>query len=191
MTAAELNPELRKLIDARLEAIDRNLTRAEIAWSDRRNIVGEVEAQIYELLARRSLLPTQEDVLAVLASLDPPESYLPDELRSQFAEARGATAPRLDWGSLPQHGARLVLKVVPGVVGLVALVIVNAVVVAVMALSEGLIPWLIALGCLAWLNYAGVRRFRCWSATRSGPILDDLRRGLGAWLMSNGSAPVA
>ena len=62
MTAAELNPELRNLIDARLEAIDRILLRAETGWSERRNIVDEVETQIYELLARRGPAPSEADV---------------------------------------------------------------------------------------------------------------------------------
>ena len=65
MTAAELNPELRNLIDTRLEAIDRILLRAETGWSERRSIVDEVETQIYELLARRGPAPSEADVLAV------------------------------------------------------------------------------------------------------------------------------
>ena len=73
MTAADLNPELRNLIDARLDAIDHILIRAQIAWSERRSIVGEVETQIFELLARRSEMPMQEDVTAVLDSLHPKE----------------------------------------------------------------------------------------------------------------------
>ena len=73
MTAAELNPELRKLIDARLDAIDRILVTAQVSWSERRSIVGEVETQIFELLARRGQIPALEDVLAVIESLDPPD----------------------------------------------------------------------------------------------------------------------
>lgn len=194
MTAAELNPELRKLIDARLDAIDRNLVRAEIGWSERRSIVGEVETQIFELLARRGPMPAHEDVLAVLASLDPPESYIPDELRSRLADAPAADAPaaaafpRVDWRALPRQGGRLVVKLVPWAVGVAALVIINGVVVVIMAVSDGVILWLVALACLAWINYMGVRRFRAWSVTRHGPILDDLRHSLAGWLMPNGGA---
>jgi hypothetical protein len=186
MTAAELSPELRKLIDARLEAVDGVLTRAQIAWSERRSIVGEVETQIYELLSRRSPVPTREDVLAVLASLDPPESYIPEELRDEFAASR---EPRIDWRALPERAVWLVVKLVPAAAGVAALVMVNGIVLLLIASSEGVIPWLVTLGGLAWLNYVGVRRFLAWSATRHGPILSDLRYSLAAWLMpKNGAA---
>ena len=72
MTAADLHSDLQKLIDARFDAIDRVLMRAQISWFERRSIVGEVETQVFELLARRTPNPTQEDVIAVLDSLDPP-----------------------------------------------------------------------------------------------------------------------
>ncbi len=189
MTAGELNPELRQLIDARLDAIDRILTRAQIIWSERRSIVGEVETQIFELLARRSQVPTQEDVLAVLDSLDAPESYIPEELRDRLADAPAAgIPPRPEWRQLPQRTVRLVAQFVPWALCAVALVIVNGVVVMIVAATHGMIPWLVTLGGIAWLNYTGVRRFRSWSATRHGHLLDDLRHNLAAWLMSKNGA---
>jgi hypothetical protein len=52
--------------------------------SERVEIVREVESQIFELLGERNSDElTREDVLAVLARLDPPEAYLPDEARSE------------------------------------------------------------------------------------------------------------
>lgn len=80
MTVAELAPSLRNQIDARLDAIERVLLRAGVSYTERRNIVDEVASQAYELLDRRGTAtndngPTQADVTAVLASLDPPESY--------------------------------------------------------------------------------------------------------------------
>jgi hypothetical protein len=189
MTAVELNPSLRKLIDARLEAIDRILGTAGIAWSERRSIVGEVETQIYELLARRGPLPAAEDVLAVLASLDPPEAYIPDELREQVAGAPDTKAPAgPDWRQLPAQAYNLVVRLLPGAAVVVALVIVNGVVGLVIALSEGVIPWLVTLCCLAWLNYVGVRRYRAWSSKCRGNRLDELRQGLAAWLAPNHGA---
>lgn len=186
MTAAELNPELRNLIDARLDAIDRSLIRAQVAWSDRRSIVGEVETQVFELLARRSPTPTQEDVLAILASLDPPEAYIPEELRDRPADTGApATPPRSKWRLLP---LRTVRRVAQWGVCAVALVIVNGIIVAVIAATEGVVPWLVTLGCLAWLNYDGMRRFRAWSATRTGYFVDDLRQSLGTWLLAKNGA---
>jgi hypothetical protein len=94
----ELNPELRNLIDARLDAIEDVLRRARMPHSERRHIVGEVETQIFELLGRRGENLTREDVIAVLDSLDPPESYIPDELQAATPElvelhGRGAARP--------------------------------------------------------------------------------------------------
>src|SRR5207302_1932711 len=87
MTAAELNPEFRFLIDARLDAIERVLIGAQVSYSERRHIVSEVETQVFELLARRGDNPIREDVVAVLASLDPAESYVPEELSGRAAAA--------------------------------------------------------------------------------------------------------
>jgi hypothetical protein len=44
------------------------------------------------------------------------------------------------------------------------------------------LPWLVTLGGLAWLNYEGVKRYRDWAGTRRGSLLDDVRLGLVAWL---------
>jgi hypothetical protein len=126
-------------------------------------------------------LPTQEDVLAVLASLDPPESYIPDDLREGSADApRGDTS---DWRRLPEQAGQLVVRIIPCAAGVVALLFVNGAVLLIIAASEGLIPWLVTLGGLGWLNYAGVRRFRAWSASHHGNLIDDVRHSLAAWLM--------
>ncbi|MBI1324300.1 hypothetical protein GC170_14105 [bacterium] len=68
----------RALIEARLETVERALF-GRISRAERLDIVGEVESRIDELLRERCGLgnePTREDVLAVLAKLDPPEAYL-------------------------------------------------------------------------------------------------------------------
>ena len=74
-------PELlQALIDSRLDTIDRMLL-GRLPRAERLEVVREVESQIFELLQERcSDEPTREDVLAVLARLDPPEAYLPEEL---------------------------------------------------------------------------------------------------------------
>jgi hypothetical protein len=95
----DLEAPLRAPIDDRLDAIDRVLLRAGVSRGERRSIVEEVENQVYELLARRADgEPTRADVEAVLASLDPPEEYAPEEYRHRLAE-RPAPETRL---RLPQ-----------------------------------------------------------------------------------------
>jgi hypothetical protein len=184
MTSADLNPELRRLIDARLEAIDRVLAMAQVGWTERRSIVGEVETQIFELLARRSEAPTYDDVVTVISSLDPPESYTSAEAMGTTAEPRFADADRArPWRHLPGQAARQLIGIVPTVGGAVALLVINGLVIALIAETNGVIPWLVTLACIAWLNVQGIRWFRNWSQTRQGNLLDDLRYSLGSWLM--------
>lgn len=84
MSTAEMSATMnaaRMLIDARLDAIDRALL-GRVSRAERLDVVGEVESRIDELLRERcgpGAEPTREDVLAVLARLDPPEAYLGDE----------------------------------------------------------------------------------------------------------------
>jgi hypothetical protein len=74
-----LSESLQSLIDSRLDTIERMLL-GRVARAERTAIVREVESQIYELLGERETdEPCREDVLAVLARLDPPEAYLPEE----------------------------------------------------------------------------------------------------------------
>lgn len=78
-TATALAPVLQALIDARLDTIDRLLLN-HLPRQDRVNIVSEVETQIFELLGESpGEEPTRDEVLAVLARLDPPEAYLPED----------------------------------------------------------------------------------------------------------------
>ena len=192
MTASDLHSDLQKLIDARFDAIDRVLMRAQISWSERRSIVGEVETQIFELLARRTPNPTQEDVLAVLDSLDPPESYIPEEFREgpAVAPAEGSSPP-LQWRELQRRVLRHAANFSSGALHVVALLTINGIAILLIVASDGGIQWLVTLGILAWLNYEGLRRFRAWSAARSGRMLDDVRHALAAWLLPKNGAPAA
>jgi hypothetical protein len=90
MTAAvHLSDSVQALIDTRLDTIDRILLRR-VPRQDRLAIVREVESQIFELLGERGAdAINREDVLAVLARLDPPEAYLADE--SETARVSGGT----------------------------------------------------------------------------------------------------
>jgi hypothetical protein len=91
-TSATMNAT-RILIDARLDAIDRALL-GRVSRAERLDVVGEVESRIDELLRERcgpGGEPSREDVLAVLARLDPPEAFLEDDETSpRAAEDRPA-----------------------------------------------------------------------------------------------------
>ena len=87
-----ISGSLQTMVDARLDAIDRALL-GRVSRQERLNVVGEVEARIHELLHGRcgpGVEPSRDDVLAVLARLDPPEAYLAD---GGDEEPRAARAP--------------------------------------------------------------------------------------------------
>ncbi len=87
---APLAEALRTLIDARLDTIDRMLL-GRVSRQDRLDIVREVELQVLDQLGDRDAATLgREDVLAVLARLDPPEAYLPEEGPAAQAAPRPA-----------------------------------------------------------------------------------------------------
>ena len=89
---AQISESLQTLIDSRLDTIDRMLL-GRTSRQDRLAIVTEVESQIDELLhANDADELTREDVLAVLARLDPPEAYIPDDIRGDRV-SQGRTLP--------------------------------------------------------------------------------------------------
>jgi hypothetical protein len=89
-TTVQLAESLQRLIDARLDTIDRMLL-GRVPRQERLDIVKEVESQIFEQLPdwEGSKL-TRDDVLAVLARLDPPEAYLADVAEESFSPAQSA-----------------------------------------------------------------------------------------------------
>jgi len=101
-----LAPALQSLVDARLDAIDRMLL-GQVSRQERLDVVGEVEGRIHELLRERLGAggePSRDDVLAVLARLDPPEAYLPEGAPSMEASAP-PRAPRTAREVAPQASA--------------------------------------------------------------------------------------
>jgi hypothetical protein len=79
LATERLPRHLQRLIDARLDTIDRMLL-GRLPRADRLAVAREVEGQVYELLGERPGHELdREDVLTVLAQLDPPEAYLPEE----------------------------------------------------------------------------------------------------------------
>ena len=103
-----ISGSLQTMVDARLDAIDRALL-GRVSRQERLNVVGEVEGRIHELLHDRcgpGVEPSRDDVLAVLARLDPPEAYLldgdDDEPRAVRTASR-APAPAVAW-AIPDPG---------------------------------------------------------------------------------------
>jgi hypothetical protein len=79
VATTDLSRSTQHLIDSRLDTIDRMLL-GRVSRQERLEIVREVEAQIFEQLHERGTEEfTRDDVLAVLARLDPPEAYLPED----------------------------------------------------------------------------------------------------------------
>lgn len=94
-TAVQLSESLQALIDSRLDTIDRMLL-GRLSRQDRLAIVREVESQIHELLMERDAgESTREDVLAVLARLDPPEAYIPDEIGGERVAVNRTVATQI------------------------------------------------------------------------------------------------
>jgi hypothetical protein len=94
VATARISDTVQTLIDNRLDTIDRMLL-GQLSRQDRLAIVREVESQIHELIqASEADELTREDVLAVLARLDPPEAYLPDETEGGRISAQTAVPIR-------------------------------------------------------------------------------------------------
>ena len=122
MTSVRVAEALQRLIDSRLDAIDRMLL-GRLPRAERLEIAREVESQIFELLQDRTGdEPTREAVLAVLARLDPPEAYLSEETGETgtlpqpiVGMPRPAASPRV----APRRNAALA----SGVLGLATIVL--------------------------------------------------------------------
>ncbi len=77
MFAVDLPVVLQRIIDARLDNIERALMTRNISRSDRHQILSAIEDQIMEMLQHSSgEAPSRDEVLSILAKLDPPEAYL-------------------------------------------------------------------------------------------------------------------
>ncbi len=122
-TATLLEPDLQKLIDARLDTIDRMLM-GRVPRTDRQAIIKEVESQIEELLSEKesdALGP--EEILELLARLDPPEAYLvagdPEDLpRTPLLRALSSAHAK---PGRKQGGSANRLALAAGIVGILSL----------------------------------------------------------------------
>lgn len=77
MISVDMPVALRQMIDARLDNVERALMTQFMGRGDRQQILSAIEDQILEMLGRSTgEEPTRDDLLNVLAKLDPPEAYL-------------------------------------------------------------------------------------------------------------------
>src|SRR4051794_41941944 len=104
IASVRVTESLQPLIDSRLDTIDRMLL-GRLPRGERLEVVREVESQVFELLQERNAdEPTREDVLAVLARLDPPEAYLPEGGAGGSADEPGVRAAAGPRGGAPSPG---------------------------------------------------------------------------------------
>ncbi len=116
--AVRLPESLQALVDSRLDTIDRMLM-GRVPRQDRLSIVREVEAQVFELIQERDAEElSREDVLAVLARLDPPEAYLPEETGVEPRSPRVTSRPH---AVQPVRTGNLKVAKVSGIVGLLSI----------------------------------------------------------------------
>jgi len=120
--AFKLDDACQRQVDEHLDSIEEVLRDAGMPRSERQNILDDVETQIVEMLSARTQgNPTVEDVKAVIAELDPPESYAPDGEGSQRKQSETVVAaPRLKKWTMERIAFSLSIAgiVVPGVYAL-------------------------------------------------------------------------
>lgn len=105
MNALQLPAEAQSLLDAHLDAVERVLLDAGLSRSERQAICDEIQAQARDMLeARGGAAPTMEDVGAVLAAMDPPDSY---------RESAVPTAPKVSVEPTRLHPAALWSVILP------------------------------------------------------------------------------
>lgn len=175
MIETRLPEALQGLIDARLDTIDRMLL-GRLPRADRLAVTRDVEGQIFDLLGERPGHELdREDVLTVLARLDPPEAYIPEEggYEAQAVLLPAAATGRLRAASaLPEDGDRKRAMVV-GIVGLLVMTMI------------ALLPVFYLIGALfeAELFLFGIIGLSCLIAVASLPtlILSILWRRGGPW----------
>lgn len=111
-----LPSDVRTLLDAHLDAVDRALAASEMSRAERREICDEVETQALEMLWQRAASPRAGDIRAVLAELDPPEAY-----RQTAAADEPATLPPPEIRRTLNRYALAALLVPTATIGLILL----------------------------------------------------------------------
>lgn len=110
-----LPDDVRQRIDAHLDAIERVLFAANTSRAERRQIVDEVESQIYEMLAARPDQSASDAIGEILARLDRPEAYSPDARVTPVEDRRSQETAALFSPGKVWRRARAWWSVQPGV----------------------------------------------------------------------------
>jgi hypothetical protein len=122
VASVRLAESVQTLIDARLDTIDRMLL-GRVPRPDRLAIVRDLETQIFDLLQGCGAdEPGRDDVLAVLARLDPPEAYLSEAIEEGPGTGREPAAVPLRPTTRRGQGPRVAK--LSGILGLAALALV-------------------------------------------------------------------
>ena len=70
------------------------------------------------------------------------------------------------------------------------LLLVNFAIIMLAVATHGVLPWMITVAGLVYLNYLGIRRLWHWFVQRHGKIAEALRGDLSAWFCPrNGIQP--
>ena len=160
----ELAPSIQKLIDARLDNIDRALLSSDISRFERRQVVSAVEDQIMELVSRIDRdEPSREDILRILASLDPPEAYgsgsmqQANEPQTYRPDARSELSRRSANSSEPKGGVLAIVSVTTGVLSFIS--VLTVFVLGFLAIAMVSVFSMVALVCgivaLCQLSFTG------------------------------------
>ena len=95
------------------------------------------------------------------------------------------------WRKLPGDTVSVVVNFVPKAATVVVLLIANGVVIALIAATDGVIPWIVTLSGILWLNYQAIHWLRTRPVSSVSGLLNDVRYRLGSWLMpKHASQPV-
>jgi hypothetical protein len=174
VTTAGMSHSVQTLIDSRLDTIDRMLL-GRLSRQDRLAIVREVESQIHELIQTSDGADlTREDVLAVLARLDPPEAYLPDETEAGPVSVRRTVPAR---ATSPSPTSDLRVGRVSGILGVAAIALLL------------LLPAIYSIGAafhseLVLLGLGGGTLLLVFVAAAVGLVLGVFARKSGAWAIA-------
>lgn len=105
MNALQLSAEAQSLLDAHLDAVERVLLNAGLSRAERQTICDEIQSQARDMLEARGVAaPTVADMQAVLAAMDPPDSY---------RDSAAPTAPKVPAKPTRLHPAALWSVILP------------------------------------------------------------------------------
>jgi hypothetical protein len=115
--------DIQRMIDCRLDTLDRLLIGSGVSRAERVDVVQSVEDQIHELVDRKSNgEPTREVVVEVLGELDPPEAYVQDWYGVSTSDTgiRPTRAPEL--AATPRYSGLAITSFVLSMISLLLLI---------------------------------------------------------------------